>query len=264
LQLQDSSGVDTAAAAAFLSLLRSSAARQPFISPVRNTAVRLRNVMAESTLKHSSTGGACVAEDLIQRQGEIRPERPATGEAIAPGELYAKYRRGLVLMLQRLVGDRASAEDLSQEACRILTARLQSTGLEDPRNVVAFLHATARNLAIAERRKRNRRRTDTAADQIDQFEDLRFDPSDGAEREQYAAVVRKLLDELSQPRDRLVLIRFYLDEADKREICAELDLSEQHFNRVLFRAKQRFREILQRAGITGLLSFVLGCICVVL
>jgi RNA polymerase sigma-70 factor, ECF subfamily len=219
--------------------------------------------MVESTLNDSSKWGVRVAEDLVQPQGEIQREQPATGKAIAPEELYGKYRRGLVLMLQRLVGDRATAEDLSQEACRILTARLQSTGLEDPRNVVAFLHATARNLAIAEHRKRNRRRTDTAADAIDQFEDLRFDPSDAAEREQYAVVVRKLLDELSQPRDRLVLIRFYLDEADKREICAELDLSEQHFNRVLFRAKQRFREILHRAGITGLLSWVLGCISVV-
>jgi RNA polymerase sigma-70 factor (ECF subfamily) len=195
-----------------------------------------------------------VAEDLVQRQGEIRPEQPGTGESIAPEEIYGKYRRGLILMLQRLVGDRATAEDLSQEACRILTARLQSRGLDDPRNVVAFLHATARNLAITERRKRNRQRTDTAADTIDEFEDSRFDPSDAAEREQYAAVVRKLLDELSQPRDRLVLIRLYLDEADKREICAELDLSEQHFNRVLFRAKQRFREILHRVGIRGLQS----------
>jgi RNA polymerase sigma-70 factor (ECF subfamily) len=219
--------------------------------------------MVESTLSDTSNGVACMAEDLVQPQGEIRPEQLAAGKATAPEELYGKYRRGLVLMLQRLVGDRATAEDLSQEACRILTARLQSTGLEDPRNAVAFLHATARNLAIAERRKRNRRRTDTAADTIDQFEDLRFDPSDVAEREQYAAVVRKLLDELSQPRDRMVLIRFYLDEADKREICAELDLSEQHFNRVLFRAKQRFREILRRGGITGLLFLVLGCISVV-
>jgi RNA polymerase sigma-70 factor (ECF subfamily) len=204
-----------------------------------------------------------VAEDLVQRQGEIRPEQSATGGAIAPEEIYGRYRRGLVLMLHRLVGDRATAEDLSQEACRILTARLQSTGLDDPSKVVAFLHATARNLAIAERRKRNRRRTETAADTIDQFEDLRFDPSDAAERAQFTAVVRKLLDELSQPRDRLVLIRFYLDEADKREICAELDLSEQHFNRVLFRAKQRFRDILHRAGITGLLLLVFGCISVV-
>jgi RNA polymerase sigma-70 factor (ECF subfamily) len=92
---------------------------------------------------------------------------------------------------------------------------------------------------------------------------LRFDPSDAAERDQHAGVVRKLLDELSQPRDRQVLIRFYLDEADKREICAELDLSEEHFNRVLFRAKQRLREVLRRAGITGLLSLILGCMSLV-
>jgi hypothetical protein len=46
-----------------------------------------------------------------------------------------------------------------------------------------------------------------------------------------------------------VLVRFYLDDEDKEKICSELRLSEEHFNRVIFRARNRFRELLERRGL---------------
>jgi hypothetical protein len=44
------------------------------------------------------------------------------------------------------------------------------------------------------------------------------------------------------------LVRYYLDDESKEEICAALGLSDEHFNRVIFRAKNRFRELLERRG----------------
>ena len=55
--------------------------------------------------------------------------------------------------------------------------------------------------------------------------------------------MRQVLDELSQERDREVLIRFYIDQVDKERICAELELSSEAFNQVLFRARRRFRKL---------------------
>jgi RNA polymerase sigma-70 factor (ECF subfamily) len=40
----------------------------------------------------------------------------------------------------------------------------------------------------------------------------------------------------------------YVREEDKDETCARLDIDSTHFNRVLFRAKQRFRELLVQRG----------------
>jgi len=49
-------------------------------------------------------------------------------------------------------------------------------------------------------------------------------------------------------RDRDLLMRFYLHDEDKALICRELNLSEEHFNRVIFRARNRFRELLEHRG----------------
>ena len=80
---------------------------------------------------------------------------------------------------------------------------------------------------------------------------------DEASRQQIAGVVARLLEELGVSRDREILRRYYVDEADKAQICGELDISPTHFNRVLFRAKQRFRTLLlreERAGKLGLVE----------
>jgi RNA polymerase sigma-70 factor, ECF subfamily len=49
-------------------------------------------------------------------------------------------------------------------------------------------------------------------------------------------------------RDREILVRFYLDDEERETICRELGLSEEHFNRVIFRARNRFRELLEHRG----------------
>jgi RNA polymerase sigma-70 factor (ECF subfamily) len=53
--------------------------------------------------------------------------------------------------------------------------------------------------------------------------------------------------ELPSARDRQLLYRFYLGEEDKERICVDLKLTSLQFNRVLHRARERFRELYQRA-----------------
>lgn len=176
----------------------------------------------------------------------------------APDAFYETHRRGLLVMLRRLVRDGATAEDLCQDACRIFDERMRSGGLEDPDKAAAYLHQTARNLAIAELRKRARRRTDNDSEAVDAAVDETLEPYSAAEREQHAVAVRRLLKQMPQARDRQLLIRLFVDEADKDEICAELGLSGEHFNRVLYRAKQRFRALVEQAGIGLLLAAALA------
>jgi RNA polymerase sigma-70 factor (ECF subfamily) len=52
--------------------------------------------------------------------------------------------------------------------------------------------------------------------------------------------------ELGSDRDRQLLFRFYVGEEDKDRLCRDLDLSSLHFNRVLFRARQRYKELYER------------------
>ena len=62
-------------------------------------------------------------------------------------------------------------------------------------------------------------------------------------------VLRALLAQLPRARDREILARFYLDGQNKDDVCRHLGIDAAHFRRVVFRARARFRELLDSAGI---------------
>src|SRR4029077_16064690 len=65
---------------------------------------------------------------------------------------------------------------------------------------------------------------------------------------EWATAARRMLEETPVARGRDVLVRFYLDDEDRDKVCRELRLSEEHFNRVIFRARNRFRELIEHRG----------------
>ena len=61
--------------------------------------------------------------------------------------------------------------------------------------------------------------------------------------------MKRVLSEMPSDRDRQILFRFYIAEDEKDSICRDLDLTSLHFNRVLFRARERYRDLyLETAG----------------
>jgi RNA polymerase sigma-70 factor (ECF subfamily) len=52
---------------------------------------------------------------------------------------------------------------------------------------------------------------------------------------------------MTNERDIQVLFRFYLAEHDKKQICADLGLTSMQFNLVIHRARERYRELYERA-----------------
>jgi len=177
-----------------------------------------------------------IAGDLVARI--------AAGDRTAEDALVRRYRAGLVFVLSRHLRDPSGAEDLAQEALTIVLLRLRERGLEDPVRLAGFLHRTATNLVRNEVRKAVRRRTD-----LDELIELAPDSVAGPQgllaREQTRDLARRLLDELDNPRDREILHRYYVLDEDKAAICDDLALSSLHFNRVLYRARCRFRELLE-------------------
>jgi RNA polymerase sigma-70 factor (ECF subfamily) len=69
--------------------------------------------------------------------------------------------------------------------------------------------------------------------------------------EQLAKCVRDLMGHLPVQRDREVLERYYLHEEPRTAIRESLQLTDMQFNQVLWRARQRFGDILRRHGLAA-------------
>ena len=186
-------------------------------------------------------------------------ERIRTGDKEAETELSRRFSRGITQIVVKMTGNYAVAQEVCQETLIIILTRLRSQPLDDPEKLPAFVAQIARNLVLSERRKTRRRRTEADSEAVEQASDDAPDQEDDAQRDSAASAIRVVLSEMKSTRDRALLVRYYLQDEDKREICRELGLSEPSFNVVLFRARARFLELLQKHGLQGrdLMSFVL-------
>ncbi len=191
---------------------------------------------------------ARISADLAQRIGR--------GDRSAEGELFERYGRGVLYLLKHKTRDPELALDLRQETFRVAIENLRAHGLQEAERIGAYLRGIAVNLAIADARKTIRRATTADSDAVELIADPGSSPAENVSREQTRDAVRALLDELPVQRDREILLRFYLEDEDKDSICAGLGVDSAHFNRVLFRAKQRFGELVARAEQRGRLRLV--------
>ena len=180
-----------------------------------------------------------IAADLARQIGQ--------GVRAAEQALVARYGPPLHFMLKQRTRDAELALDIRQDALRIVIEKLRAGTLEQPERLGGYLRGVALKLCGAQKRKESRRATTADSDAIEAMADSRTDPAQHLSDEQLKRSVRELLAELSTPRDRDILTRVYLLEEDKETVCTALGVDSLHFNRVLFRAKQRFRELLVRA-----------------
>lgn len=191
----------------------------------------------ESRVNDSHARVATTASEIVER---IR-----RGDSVAEEMLARRYGPKLEFILRRHAREPSLAADLRQEALIVVIERLRSEGLAQPEKLAAFLYRTAINLAKGEARTYYRRNTHPDFEAVDRAATAEPLLADLLERAELARIVRTLLDELAQERDREILRRFYLHEEAKESICTDLGLSAAHFDRVLYRARQRFAQILQ-------------------
>ena len=155
----------------------------------------------------------------------------------------------MAILLDRHTNGRPEAEDLFQDTVRLVIEKLRKGELREPAKLPGFLAQIARSLAIEHYRKLQRRKTEPDSDALsDVPASASGQLSDLLVRER-ADLVRQVIQELGTSRDRDILLRFYIAEEDKDRISADFGLSSLQFNRVLHRARERYRALyLERAG----------------
>ena len=164
------------------------------------------------------------------------------GDATAEAQLVARFSRGIRVVIRHASSDPSVAEDLFQETFRLGLERIRAGALRDPAQLAAFLAGLARTLATEHfRRVRRAPQEDVAV--LERMAAPGLSSLDAVARREEARDIAQTLESLPTDRDREVLRRFYLTMDDKDRICDDLGLTRLQFNRVLYRARERFREL---------------------
>ena len=168
------------------------------------------------------------------------------GDPEAEAEFVRRYRRGVTVIVAKAGRGRVPVEDLCQDVLATAIEKVRAHAIRDPERLSGFIAGLARNVVMDHIRKERSRGAIEA----------RMPPAPTAHgpeavnqllQQEQAAIVRAVLDELESDRDREILFRFYLADDDKDRICRDLGLTAVHFNRVLFRARERFRELYRKS-----------------
>lgn len=171
------------------------------------------------------------------------------GDRRAEERTVELYGRAVALLLDRHTNGRPEAEDLFQDTFRTALEKLRRGELREPEKLPGFLAGIARSLAIEHYRKTARRKTEPDSDALLDVTAAGAGQLGQILERENATIVRRVIRELNNARDREILLRFYIAEEDKDRICADHGLTSLQFNRVLHRARERYRELfLERTG----------------
>jgi RNA polymerase sigma-70 factor (ECF subfamily) len=171
------------------------------------------------------------------------------GEDAISNQFIRQHYAGLYALLQRRIGDPAVAAEMLNEAVATAIVHARQGRITQPERLAGYVFRVALNLYRNYRREfDNRSELRAAQDTIQQL------PGDGRADDGLdpgiARAVRSIVASLPTQRDREIVKRFYLDEEDKEAICKSLDLAPLHFDKVIFRARQRLRALLEARGFT--------------
>ena len=183
---------------------------------------------------------ARVASQIVEgiRQGDARAETA----------MVERYSKGLRYLLKRRTGDDERARDLLQDTLFIAISKLRETDLEQPERLAGYLRGIAIRVTLNAGRRQRREPYPLEIEAVAQIPDREPRQFEYVAREQTLAAVRKVLRRMSRKRDRELLTMLYVHDQDKEEICEALGLTSRQFNQVLFRAKGRFRKLLEKSG----------------
>jgi RNA polymerase sigma-70 factor (ECF subfamily) len=169
-------------------------------------------------------------------------KRIQSGEAAAMEEMYAVFTTGIRFYLCRQLGPQ-DLDDRVHEAFVTITQSIRRGELREPERLMGYVRTVVRRQVAAQIEAvvaQRRRQTDPSLGAV--VRDRKPNPERQAIDREHTAVAYRVLQSLP-PRDREVLVRFYLKEQSPAEICREMDLSATQFRLTKSRAKLRFGEL---------------------
>lgn len=160
-----------------------------------------------------------------------------------------KNIRGLRARLTRVTRNPDLAADLLQDAVVTALEKLHCGELAAGSPIEGYLYRVALNHFRNHRRKDRVRTSKVTVLALQTEHDPANRTVDCLEQIESAHFAKQVLKEITPRRDREILARFYLEGESKEQLCRFFGLSALHFNRVIHRARDRFKALLTRRGL---------------
>lgn len=180
---------------------------------------------------------------------EVRPAgelviRIGVGDTSAETELVNKYWKSLYFILNRRCSDPQLASDIAQDAFIVVITKARNGEINTPDAIAGFIRQTGVNLLIAHFRKETRRATEAHGEVSFEIPDDKTNVERAVESRDSLNLVQQMIGEMRVERDKDLLLSYYANEEEKVSICKRLDLTSAHFDRVLFRARSRLKQLI--------------------
>jgi len=212
------------------------------------------NALGEPTILNSEAFSKTSAEvvplpHLLTRQeheDKLLVSQVIAGTKCAEDKLAIKFRPMIYAMLIKLTGDPIRAEDLTHETLILILQKLRAEQINKPEKLTSFIFSTAKFSFLGWLRKK-----DNQVELMDSMGELvceQDSPEDECLAMENTVLLESLIEGLTVSRDREILTRRYIRDQSKKEICDALVLSQQHYDRVISRAKGRLRDCVEVAA----------------
>ena len=184
---------------------------------------------------------------------------PASWSVAQFSSFYTLNRSELIAHANRIVKDKAKAEEITQEA--LVKFMLAAPELSSDSHALSYLHRTIENLCIdlfrAENRRPNLVALDDAASEVESTWQVSGDHSLAISAAEDAAIIRQALSLLS-PAERAALVMWEVEGRSTKEIAKELGIKESAVRHTVSRARASLRKVLselvidEERGLTAL------------
>jgi len=155
---------------------------------------------------------------------------------------FQRYYAGVKRHLARYIHNTSHAEDIAHDALLTVLLRLRNKSIEQPQFLDRFVYQTAKFSYYSWLRR--------PANQPGLFEPLaeHQNPMDTEQqflRAEQRRLLLVLIGTLRVERDREILRRAYIHDETKLATCEALALTKSHFDRIIFRARERLKHRLE-------------------
>jgi RNA polymerase sigma factor (sigma-70 family) len=189
----------------------------------------------------------------------VESSTPASWSVAQFSSFYTQNRSELIAHANRIVKDKAKAEEITQEA--LVKFMLAAPELSSNDHALSYLHRTIENLCIdlfrAENRRPNLVALDDATAEVESTWQVSGDHSLAISAAEDAAIIRQALSLLS-PAERAALVMWEVEGRSTAEIAKELGIKESAVRHTVSRARASLRKVLselvidEERGLTAL------------